>query len=109
MLFTKAQLDRVPDIYRDFMLTLSPIIRSRDEVLRINGIPLGRIFTALVTKYQYTPEQIRKIADNLVGEGWVAEDKLGFFSPTAKGEDILRAILDAQEPEPVDVPPLPKL
>lgn len=109
MPWTREQIEQIPEVYRDFMVTLWPIIRSRQDVLRINGIPLGRVLTALSTRYDYNPEQIRKIADNLEAGGWVAEDKFGFFTPTAKGETLIKQLMNDQEVSAVEVPPLPKL
>ena len=111
MSWTKDQIEQIPDVYRDFMRTLWPIIRSRDpeEVLKITGITLGSILDFLSDRYDYDAWQIRKIADNLKVGGWIKEDKWGFFKPTPRGEQLLRQLKEMEEQPSVDVPPLPKL
>jgi hypothetical protein len=41
MSWTKAQIEQIPEVYRDFMLALKPVIDSRKcgAVLKITGIP----------------------------------------------------------------------
>src|SRR5436309_2245310 len=109
MQWSKEQLEKIPEVYQDFMLILRPVIDSRDAVLKISGIPLGQVFSALRTKYQYEPQEVRELAQNLREGGLINQDDLGFLTPTGKGEALIRAIAGNQEPVPSRVPELPPL
>src|ERR1700704_1690883 len=105
MSWTPEQIEQIPEVYRDFMLVLKPIPDSGQHVLRSNGIPLSKVFNALRLKYQYEPEQVRTLADNLKKAGFIEEDDLGFFKPTGRGEALIGAIVGVQ----MSVPALPDL
>jgi hypothetical protein len=109
MNWTQEMLDRVPEVYRDFMLTLKPIVDSRQPnvVLRINGIHIGQVYGALSAEHDYKFDQVRELARNLRREGWIEEDSLGFFTPTAKGEQFILALTETAETNGHRVPPLP--
>ncbi len=85
MALSREQLEQVPEVYRDFMLVLKPVVDSKAPgvVLRINGIPFGMVYEALSTKYGYNTEQVRELAHNLRAGGWIEEDQLGFFTPSS--------------------------
>jgi Mn-dependent DtxR family transcriptional regulator len=63
----------------------------------------------LRTNYEYSPEGIRQIVRNLKERGLVDEDKFGFFVPTPKGERLIEALTEEQEPALSEVPPLPEI
>ena len=109
MTWTAEQIEKIPEVYRDFMLVLKPIPDSRDRALKFKRIALSKIFNALRLKYQYEPEQIGALADNLKRAGLVDLDGLGFVWPTEKGESLIEAIVAWQEPEPLTIPQLPDL
>jgi hypothetical protein len=109
MTWTQEMLDRVPAVYRDFMLTLKPVVDSRqpDVVLRINGIHIGQVYGALSAEHDYNLEQVRELARNLCREGWIEGDDLGFFTPAAKGEQFILAVTETAKANGHGVPPLP--
>jgi hypothetical protein len=109
MSWTAEQIEKIPEAYRDFMIALKAVPDTRDEVLKINAIPLGRIFNFLRSKYAYEPEQVNALGENLRKAGFVDKDNLGFFWPTTKGEDLIEAISGQRRPLPATVPPLPDL
>ncbi len=109
MTWTPEQLEQIPEVYRDFMIVLKPILDSKapERVLRINGVHFGMVYEALSNKYGYDVEQVREVARNLRRDGWIEEDNLGFFTPTAKGEDLIRALGGSENGVGKAVPPLP--
>jgi hypothetical protein len=109
MTWTPEQLEQIPEVYRDFMTVLKPVLDSKapGRVLKINGIHFGMLYEALSSRYDYDMEQVRQLAHNLRRDGWIEEDKLGFFTPTAKGEDLIRAISGSENGMRKTVPPLP--
>ncbi len=109
MTWTLEQLEQIPEVYRDFLIVLKPILDSKAPgvVLRINGIPFGMIYNALSNKHGYDVEQVRQVAQNLRRAGWIDEDKLGFFTPTAQGEDLIRTLSGTGGAVGQRVPPLP--
>ncbi len=110
MAWTKEQIDNVPEIYRDFMLALKPILDSRNEVFQISGIPLGRVYSGLSSKYAYGPRDVRQVADNLKEQGFIQEDQLGFLTLTGKGESFVKALVGEHNgKDGARVPPLPAL
>ena len=108
MTWTPERLGQIPEVYRDFMTVLRPILETRDPraVLKIEGIPFGTIYSALTTRYDYDADQVRELADNLKRGGYIEEDQFGFFTPTSKGEDLIRAVTGG-EVLTQQVPPLP--
>src|SRR5437879_416849 len=108
-LMTREQIDRLPNVYRDFMRVLRPVVTTRnsDSVLRITGIPFGMIYEAISTDYGYNLDQVRELAANLRRRGLVQEDKFGFFVPTGIGEELIRTL--NEEDSTNIVPPLPDL
>ena len=75
MSWTPGQIEQIPEVYRDFMLVLKPIPDSGHHVSQIDGIPLSKVFNALRLKYQYEPEQVRTLAENLKRAGFIEEDQ----------------------------------
>ena len=109
MNITPEQVEQIPEIYRDFLLILKSIPDSRRSVMPINGLQLGEIFTTLRPKYHYEPSQIRSVADNLRNAGFLEENGLGFVKPTGRGEVLIEAIAETQEPVSKTVPDFPDL
>jgi len=111
MTWTPEKLDTIPEVYRDFMMTLKPVLDSRDPrvVLRFTGIPFGQIYNGLTTRHDYEVEQVRELARNLEQAGFVQEDRLGFFTPTEAGEELIKAMAAEEEAGRARVPPFPKL
>jgi hypothetical protein len=109
MVWTKDKLAQLPEPYRDFLRILKPVIDSRkpETILRITGIPFGMLYGRLADKYDYSPQQVRELADNLLRAGYVQEDKLGFFTPTVEGEQLVLALVGAGDLGNGGVPPLP--
>jgi hypothetical protein len=109
MTWTSDQLKQIPEVYRDFMIVLKPILDSKapGRILQITGIPFGMIYQALSNKHGYDSQQVRQLAHNLRVRGWIAEDDLGFFTPTAEGEDLIRALSGSENEVRKTVPPLP--
>src|SRR5262245_17190218 len=109
MTWTKSQLEQVPEVYRDFMTQLIPIIDSRQSPLRINGIPLARILDNLSTRYPYSSEGLRKVAHALQAQDLIRLDELGFVQPSAKGEDFINSLRGEPSLIEEEIPPLPAL
>jgi hypothetical protein len=111
MVWTNEKIQQLPEIYRDFMFILKPVIDSKrpGAVLRITGIPFGRIVGALTSKYDYDAAQVRQLADNLRQADYIMEDTLGFFQPTGKGETLIVAMANPDDANDQQVPPLPSL
>lgn len=111
MAWTTDKLQQIPEVYRDFMLVLKPVIDSRKPgtLLRITGIPFGMVFSALTTKYPYDSGQVREVADNLRRQGYIEADGLGFFTPTGKGEELIEAMAGTGGGTDAQIPPLPNL
>jgi hypothetical protein len=110
MSLTKMQVERLPEVYRDFMLALAPVVESKREgsVMKIGGVPFNRVFEAVNRSHAYDLPQVRELAHNLKAKDYIQEDKFGFLSPTALGEDVIRVLIPSIS-EPVVVPPLPDL
>lgn len=108
MALTRTQIEQIPEVYRDFLLALAPVVESKREgsVMQIAGVPFSHVFDFVVERHDYTLPQIRELAHNLRAKGYVTEDHFGFLSPTALGEDVIRALVPSVD-EPVAVPPLP--
>ena len=109
MTLTKDTLDKIHPVYRDFMLALKPIIDSRTQPFQIRGMPASQIYDASARKYGFDPQQFYEIADNLRQQDLIERDKFGFYSPTGKGEALIRdlfRLLIGGEPLPGTVPPL---
>jgi hypothetical protein len=109
MSWTKEQIGTIPEVYRDFMLSLKPVIDTRQSVLRFEAVHIGSVYDALLARHEYTPQQCRQVADNLKEAGLVREDDHGFLTPTEKGETLIRALSANGETHPSEVPPLPAL
>jgi hypothetical protein len=107
MSWTKDKVNLIPEVYRDFLLALRPILDSQHEIVKINGVPLGQVFNALATKYDYDPRQIDALLQNLRARDLVDQDRLGFVLLRPRGEQLLRFLLTERSPEPVQVPQLP--
>jgi hypothetical protein len=110
MALTKAQVEKLPDVYRDFLLSLAPVLESKREgaIMKIGGVPFSRVFEAVARLHGYDLPQVRELAHNLKSKGYIEEDKFGFLSPTELGEDVIRALVPSVS-QPVIVPPLPDL
>jgi hypothetical protein len=76
--------------------------------VRIGGVPFSRVYEAVNRTHDFDLPQVQELAHNLKSKGYIQEDKLGFLSPTALGEDVIRALVPTVS-EPVVVPPLPDL
>jgi hypothetical protein len=109
MTWNPEELEKIPAVYRDFLLALKPIIDSRNSAVRIAGIPIGHLYSAIAFRHGYDLAQVTALARNLVSEGYVEMDKLGFYKPTGKGEDLILAIAGEPLPENANIPPFPKL
>jgi hypothetical protein len=111
MTWSKKKIDRIPEVYRDFMLSLKPVVDCRrrpDEYpIKVTGVHLGQIFNILRMRHQLNPEEIREIATTVRQKGLVEENKLGFIKPTAKGEGLIDALVEAEAPVASRVPPFP--
>jgi hypothetical protein len=110
MTWTLEKLEQIPEVYRDFMWTLKPVLDSRDpnEILKTEGVSFGRIFGQLSDRYDYEVEQVRQVAQNLRQRGLVAVDRLGIYTPTPEGERLILALGEAGEEVGHRVPPLPE-
>lgn len=110
MNWTQEQLEQLPQVYRDFLMVLKPVVDSRapHAVLRITGIPFSRIYDALSNAYEYDADQVRGLADQLKQRELVTEDSLGFFAPTARGEALLLALTQQNGQAAQRVPSLPE-
>src|SRR5690348_789 len=109
MPWTREQIEKIPEVYRDFMMALKPVIDTRQSVMTIAAIPLGSVYNALLTRYDFGPQQVRQIADNLKRAGLIEEDRLSFLTPTGKGEALIEAIAGTEETITNGVPPFPDL
>jgi hypothetical protein len=107
MQWRKERIESIPEVYLDFMRVLKPVIDTRDEVLKITGIPLAQVFNAFRTKYQYEPREIRELALNLEERGLISRDRFGSLVPTALGEALIQALAENEQPAPSRVSPLP--
>lgn len=111
MALPQDKLEEIPEVYRDFLTVLKPVLDSKAPgvILRITAIPFGMIYNALSNKYAYDIEQVRRLAQNLRAQGFIEEDSLGFFTPTAKGEDLIQALNGMGGAVEKRVPPLPSI
>jgi hypothetical protein len=109
MTWTREQLEEIPEIYRDFMLTLKPILDTRDRVLKIHAVNLGETIGRLRMEYDYDSEQLLEVAQTLEREGFLTSDVRRFMVPTEKGERLIRALSACRQPLRDLIPPLPKL
>ena len=107
MPWTREQIEKIPDVYRDFMIALKPIIDTRQSVMTIAALPLGSVYNALQTRYDYSPQQVRQIADNLRQAGLIEEDRLSFLTLTGKGEALIKALAGVEETRRMASPPSP--
>ena len=109
MTWTLEKLETIPEVYRDFMMTLKPVIDTRapEAVLKITGVPFRMILDALSYRHDYDSGQVREVARNLERRRLVQVDALGFFTPTAEGEELIEALAGAAEAVEQRVPPLP--
>lgn len=110
MRWTKAQLGTIPEVYRDFMAALGPVVYSFGSALETTAVPLSRVYTSLRLRHRYEPEQVMEIAENLKRKGLVLVDRNGFVEPTLKGISLIRKLIGIEEPAvTVAVPPLPDI
>ena len=100
---TPEQIEQLQPVYRHFLLALRPVVESRDSTLKVTGVPLGRIYSLL--RMHGDPYEPEVIGQALNTAGLVQEDRLGFYSPTAKGVYVIRALIGT--PAPLLAPPLP--
>jgi hypothetical protein len=110
MSITKEQVERIPDVYRDFLLALAPVVESqrKGSVVKIGGVPFSHVFAAVSKLHDYDLPQVRELAHNLEEKGYIRQDRFGFLSPTSLGEEVIRVLIPSID-EPVVVPPLPDL
>jgi hypothetical protein len=111
MTWTLEKLETIPEVYRDFMMVLKPVIDSRDpgELLKITGIPFRMFIDALSYEHDYDSEQVWEVAQRLKQQGLVDVDRLGVYTPTNKGEALIQALAANGETTSRRVPPLPQL
>lgn len=111
MTWTDKQLERIPEVYRDFLLALRPVVDSEDEgaALNISGIPAGQVFHFLRLNHGYEPREIDELYRNLAQQQLVERDKWGFYYPTDKGKALIRRLVRDQAPMDSRVPALPEL
>jgi hypothetical protein len=76
--------------------------------VRIDGVPFSRVYDVVVQTHDYELPQVQELARNLKAKGYIQEDKFGFLSPTALGEEVICALIPSVS-EVVTVPPLPDL
>jgi hypothetical protein len=111
MTWTKEKVAEIPDVYRFFMRMLGPILTAREtgSVMKMSAIHFNSLYNKLADEYDYSIADARQIADNLQAENLITMDKLGFCAPTAKGEQLIRALNGNAGPQHERVPPLPHL
>lgn len=109
MTWTLEKLGTIPEVYRDFMMTLKPVIDTRapEAVLKITGIPFDMVYDKLSVRHGYEIEQIRQVAKSLRQRDLIREDERGVFTPTEEGERFIRALAKSRRSVPLWVPPLP--
>jgi hypothetical protein len=107
--WTKEQIAQIPDVYRDFLLRLKPVLDSRQAPVQIQAIPFSRIVGELGSRYAYSLGGFEKVEHVLEAEGYVTKDGLGFVRPTAKGEDLIQALAGVGDSAAEEVPPFPRL
>jgi len=106
--WTKEQIEKIPEVYLDFMMALKPIIDTRRSVVAVSAVPLGSVYNSLLTRYPYSPQEVRQIADNLKKAELIREDSLTFLTPTVKGEALINELAGSED-SPNGVPPFPDL
>jgi hypothetical protein len=111
MTWTLEKLATIPEVYRDFMTVLKPVIDSRDPkaILKITGIPFSKFANALSFRHDYDAEQVWEVAQQLRQQGLVDGDAHGIYTPTAKGESLIQALEGAEDLAGHRVPTLPQL
>jgi hypothetical protein len=111
MVWTKEKLEQIPEVYRDFMMILKPVVDSQKPgtILRITGIPFNMIYGKLADRYSYNPDQVLQLAKNLNQQEYIIQDELGFYQPTGKGEQLIQALAGEKEISGDPVPALPDL
>jgi hypothetical protein len=79
---------------RDFMMVLKPVMATREAkaALRFYAIPFGMIYEKISTHHGCNMEQVRQIGENLRSKNYLTVDKHGFYVPTRKGEELIKAI-----------------
>jgi hypothetical protein len=108
MTWSNEQLEQIPEVYKDFMLALKPMIDSRDQALHISGIPVGLVYSALARKYsEYDASQVKELLRNLRHQDFVDQDKFGFIVLRPKGEALIATLTQADQRKAKSVPPLP--
>ncbi len=116
MTWTSDEIEKIPEVYRDFLL----LLRQDDSAEARNWQPqsqtvvgwvsLASMFNALRLKYQYSPRQVRAVAENLKKAGLIEEKSDGYIRPTEKGHELAGALLeDGLRRELASVPPFPTL
>jgi hypothetical protein len=107
MAWTAEKVRQVPEIYRDFMTTLNPVVESRrgERVLKFYGFTLATIGELLLQKHDVDTDQVQELVENLQEKNLVAVDEHGFVAPTSEGEAFILALNEAMEGE--TVPPFP--
>jgi hypothetical protein len=111
MTWTLEKLETIPEVYRDFMMILKPVVdsRAKDIVMKFTGIPFGMVYDKFAARHGYGTEQIRQVAKALQLRGLIHEDEWSVFTPTEEGEQFIRALAGTRRPVRERVPPLPDL
>lgn len=99
----QAILEKLHPVYQDFLLMLRPLVDSARDPFEVTGIPLNQI--APVLRMRGHDYEFRSIGDRLESGGLVKRDEFGFYQPTARGAELIRA-LSGPSPDP-GIPPLP--
>lgn len=109
MSLTAEKLARIPEEYKTFLEMLWPVVRSQEDgsVIRVSGIPFWMIANRVSERHGYSERQVKELAENLAGKGWIESDSLGFYVPHGQGIEVLRAMF--QPSKRPKVPALPEL
>ena len=105
-------VEKLPQVYRDIMLVLKAIPDTRKSAVKITGMPLSHIVSRIKLSgqsYSYNTEDIEEMLRQLAVNQFVSQDKLGFYIPTASGEELIKTIYGKREPVQNRVPELPAI
>lgn len=111
MTWTLEKLETIPEVYRDFMMILKPVIDTRapEAVLKITGVHFRTLYEMLFMGYDYEVTAVRQIAQILRQRGLINEDERGVFTPTDEGARLIVALAREGERVRQRVPPLPEI
>lgn len=101
--WTPDQIDRIPSVYKDFMLALREVVDSESRPIKVSGIPIGRIESAL--RALGHPYDATAVAEKLEEKQLVSHNDFGFYQPTSLGKKLIQGIVGTRVPE--SIPPFP--